>query len=191
MHHLFAQVVLWAAETAEEPSGIDLILPATEELIAGIIAFAIVFVGFWFLVRPKMSEMLAARQQAIAGQLAHAEEAKSEAESLLEDYRTQLAQARQEANEIVEQARQQAEAVRADVLAKADAEAAERRRRAEEEIAAERERLASSLQTAFTEFSLDVAQKAVKGTVDAEAQRRLIDATIAEMGGLRLDRERG
>jgi F-type H+-transporting ATPase subunit b len=179
-----AQAVYLAAEDA--PEGIDLILPATEELIAGIVAFAIVFLGFWFLIRPKMSAMLEARQQAITGQLTHAEEVKTEAESLLNDYRQQLAEARTEANRIVEEAREQAETVRSDIVTKAEAEADERRRRAEEEIAAERDRLAGALQVRFRDLSLEVAQKAVRESVDRETQQRLIDAAIDDIGGLRL-----
>ncbi len=189
MQHLFAQVVYLAA-AEEEPEGIDLVLPEFNELIAGIIAFGIVFLAVWLWARPAIKRALEARQQAIAGQLTHAEEAKAEAESLLEDYRRQLAQAREEANRIVEEARRQAETVRADIVAKADVEADERRRRADEEIAAERARLASVLQNQFRDFSLELAQRAVAQSVDREAQLRLIDATIADIGGLRLSKDR-
>lgn len=188
MLNLLAQAVYWAAAEGEEPEGIDLVLPELNELIAGVIAFAIVFTAIWVWARPAIKRALEARQQAIAGQLAHAEEAKAEAESLLEDYRRQLAEARDRANQIVEEARQQAETVRADLLAKAEHEAAERRRRADEEIAAERERLASSLQDEFRDFSLELAQKVVRQTVDRDAQLAIIDSTIAEIGGLRLSK---
>jgi F-type H+-transporting ATPase subunit b len=190
MLNLFGQVVYLAAE-GEEPEGIDLVIPEFNELIAGIIAFGIVFGAIWIWARPAIRRMLENRQQAIAGRLAHAEEAKAEAESLLEDYRRQLARAREEANRIVEEARTQAEGVRADVLAKADAEVAERRRRADEEIASERERLATALQDQFRDFSLDIAQRAVRNTVDREAQLAMIESTIAEIGGLRPSREQG
>ena len=44
MINLLAQVAYWAAEEGEAPpEGIDLVIPAIEELIAGIIAFGIVF----------------------------------------------------------------------------------------------------------------------------------------------------
>ena len=186
MLNLFAQVVYLAAAEGEEPEGIDLVIPEINELIGGVIAFAIVFAAVWIWGRPAIRRALENRQQAIAGQLEHAEEAKAEAQSLLEDYRQQLARAREEANRIVEQARHQAEGVRADLLAKAEAEAAERRRRADEEISAERERLAASLQDQFRDFSLEVAQRAVRQTIDRDAQLAIIDSTISEIGGLSL-----
>jgi F-type H+-transporting ATPase subunit b len=184
MLNLFAQVVYLAAE--EEPEGIDLVIPEMNELIGGIIAFGIVFAAVWIWARPAIARALEARQQAIAGQLTHAEEAKAEAESLLEDYRRQLAQAREEANRIVEEARRQAEAVKADIVAKAQAEVAEQRRRADEEIDAEWSRLSAALQDRFKDFSLELAQRAVRQTVDRDAQKALIDAAIADIGTLRL-----
>ena len=42
MQYVLAQVIYLAAE-AEEPEGIDLVIPEMNELIAGIIAFSIVF----------------------------------------------------------------------------------------------------------------------------------------------------
>ena len=68
-------------------------LPHPEELIAGILAFLIVFFFVWRRALPTISKTLEARQQAISGQLADAEESKREAESLLADYRAQLAEA--------------------------------------------------------------------------------------------------
>ena len=58
MINLLAQVAYWAAEEGEAPpEGIDLVIPAIEELIAGIIAFGIVFllVGSMLTPRPGRS----------------------------------------------------------------------------------------------------------------------------------------
>ncbi len=79
-------------EVAKESSGIDLLLPETSELIAGFIAFSIIFVFVWKWVLPAANKVLAARQEAITGQLQEAEAAKQEAGSLLEDYKKQLSQ---------------------------------------------------------------------------------------------------
>src|SRR3989304_3055556 len=116
VYQLFAPLVLLAQveETTpvDEPSGIDLLLPPTSELIAGLIAFVIIFAFVWRWVLPAGNRTLEARQQAITGQLTAAEEAKREAESLLADYKAQLAKARDEANRIVEEARSTGETLR-------------------------------------------------------------------------------
>jgi len=168
-------------EIAEEPSGLDLVLPEINELIAGVIAFAIVFVAVWVWLRPKISETLAARQEAITGQLTAAETTKHEAESLLMDYKQQLAKAREEANRIVDEARQSAEALRADVVGKAEAEAGEIVRKAREEAAAERQRATAAIRDEVAALSLDLARRVVTESVDASAQKKLVDRYIAEL----------
>jgi F-type H+-transporting ATPase subunit b len=170
---------------AEEPSGLDLVLPEINELIAGVIAFAIVFIAVWVWLRPKISETLEARQEAITGQLTADEATKHEAESLLMDYKQQLAKAREEANRIVEEARQSAEALRSDVVGKAEAEAEAIVRKAREEAAAERERAASAIRDEVAALSLDLARRVVGDSVDASAQKKLVDRYISELEELK------
>lgn len=184
MFNLLAQVVYLAADEEAPPEGIDLVIPEFEELIAGIIAFAIVFILIWWKVRPAIAETLAARQEAITGQLTEAETAKQEAESLLDDYRTQLSQAKDEANRIVDDARQAADALRGDLVGKAEAEAESIRGKARDDAAAEKERAAAEIRDEVASLSLDLAQKVVAGTVDESAQQSLVDQYIADLGGL-------
>ncbi len=181
---LFAQIVL-AVEEGEEPEGIDLLIPEIPELVAGIVAFSVVFFFVWRYALPALNRTLEARQQAIAGQIAEAEQAKAEAQSLLTDYQQQLADARSEANRIVDEARAQGEQLRADIVAKAETEADELRRRAREEAAAERSRAEAELRREVASLSLDVAEKVVAGGIDRDAQRALVDRYIDELQGLR------
>ena len=182
MLNLLAGVVVLAAE--EEPEGIDLVIPAFEELIAGIIAFAIVFILVWWKVRPAIAETLAARQEAITGQLTEAEKAKQEAQGLLENYQQQLSQAKDEANQIVDDARQSAEALRSDLVGKAEAEADSIKSRAREEAEAEKERAAAQIRDEVAALSLTLAEKVVGDSVDADAQRALVDRYIDELDDL-------
>lgn len=180
------QATLASEETpAEEPSGIDLVLPEINELIAGIIAFSIVFVVVWVWARPAIARTLTARQDAITGQLKAAESTKLEAESLLTDYKHQVAGARDEANRIVEGARRSAEVLRTETVARANAEAADIVRKAREEAAGERDRAAAAIRTEVAALSLAVAEKAVAGAVDAKAHQKLVEQYIAELGALR------
>lgn len=184
MINLLAQVVYWAAEEGEAPEGIDLVIPAFEELIAGIIAFAIVFILIWWKVRPAIAETLAARQAAITGQLTEAEKAKQEAESLRKDYQQQLAKAKEEANKIVEDAKGAAESVKADIVAKAEAEAAGVVAKARDEAAAEKERVAGQLRDEVMSLSMALTQKVVAGGIDEKAQKRLVEQFIDDVGEL-------
>jgi F-type H+-transporting ATPase subunit b len=184
MLNLYATVAYLAAEGGDEPEGIDLVLPATDELIIGIIAFGIVFFAVWRWLLPSIQRSLDARRDAITGQLTEAEGAKAEAESLLADYRQQLAEARTEANRIVEEARRSAESVKGDIVAKAEAEASEITRKAREDATAEKERATAAIRNEVAALSVAMAQKAVAGTIDEGAQRALVDRYLADLDGM-------
>jgi F-type H+-transporting ATPase subunit b len=178
---LFASLVL-AAE--EEASGSDLLIPDVRELFAAVIAFGIVFFFIWKYAIPAFNEILEKRQAAVKGSLEAAEAAKVEAESLREDYRQQLAGARDEASRLVEEARQVGEVARADILAKAQVEVTDIKDRASGELDAERSRVAGQLRSQVAGLSLDVAEKVVGRSLDRAAQQELVDQFIDELGGV-------
>jgi len=172
--------LLLAAE--EEPSGTDLLLPDSKELIAGIIAFAIIFFFIWRFAAPGFSEMLENRRNAVKGDLEAAEAAKSEAQSLLDDYKQQLADARSEASRIIDEARESADTMKADIIAKAEADAADIRSKAQTDVAGERERAQAALRSEVAGLSLDVAEKVVGSSLDRGASQALVDQFIDELG---------
>lgn len=172
------------SEEGTEESGAALLLPATEELIAGIIAFSIVFFFVWKWGIPVLNTALEARQQAINSQLEAAEAAKVEAESLLADYERQVANAKAEATQIVEDARGAADEVKTGIVERAEAEAEQIKERAQDELLAERERVAGELRRQVADLSLDVAERVVGLSLDDESQRELVDRYIDELGGV-------
>lgn len=181
MQLLTALAVLAQEEGEEASSGISLVLPHPEELIAGILAFAIVFFFVWRWALPTINKTLEARQQAITGQLTEAEEAKREAESLLADYKSQLAEAKSEGNRIIEEARVAAEQLRADVVAKADEEASQTLAKAREEATTEKVRALADARREVGEISVGLAEKIVGESLDAKTQQALIDRYLADL----------
>jgi F-type H+-transporting ATPase subunit b len=176
--------VATSGEVAEESGGAGLLLPAPEELIAGLIAFAIIFFVVWKYALPTLKATLQARQDAIRGELVAAERAKDEAASLLEDYRAQIAGAKDEAAQIVADAREAGEAVKADIITRAEAEAEAIKVRGAEEVASDRARAAGELKRQVAELSIDVAERVVGSTIDEDRQRELVDRYIDELGGV-------
>src|SRR5262245_27610912 len=134
-------------------SGKQLLYPKLSELVLGAIAFAILFVFMAKWVFPRLNKLLEERRQKIQGDLEKAEQARTEADELLVDYRQQLAGAREEANRVIEEARQTAEAMRRDLMAKAEQEYQAVVGRAQEEIRAERDRVFQELKTQVGELS--------------------------------------
>jgi len=188
MLYTLASVLILAAEGAEGAeeggSGSDLLIPAIDELIAGIIAFAVIFFVIWKWALPALTQTRDKRSIEIKGRLEAAEEARQQAETLRKDYEDHLAQARDEANRIVEAARQSGESARKDILAKAETEADSIKERAQAELQGERERVAGQLRSRVAGLSLDVAERVVGQSMDRDAQQALVEQFIDELGGV-------
>ena len=173
-----------SVEPEEEVSGIQLLLPHPDELVAGLIAFVIVFFFVWKWAVPSLNKTLEARQQAIRSDYEAAEAAKVEAQSLLGDYQEQLVGAKNEAAGIVDEARTAGDQVKADILARAETEAEKIKERAQGDIAGERERISGDLRRQVADLSIGVAEKVVGGSLDDDRQRQLVDRYIDELGGV-------
>ena len=169
------------AQAEEEREGIDLILPAVDELVWGIICFAIVAVVLSRIAFPALRATIEKREQTIQSNLEEAEKARNDAQKQLDEYRKQLADARSESNRIIEDARQSAEQVRKDLTAKAEAEAEQIVARAQEQIEAERNRTVTELQSTIADLSIQLAEKVVGRSLDGGSQKELVDAYIKEV----------
>jgi F-type H+-transporting ATPase subunit b len=171
-------------EHAEEPTGLDLILPATPELVGGALAFAIVATLLIKKAFPKIREGLQAREDLIRGNLEAAEAAKAEGQTALAEYNKQIGDARAEGNRIIEDARTQAEEVRKGILDKAKEEAEGITARATEQIEAERTRTLQELQGTIAQLSIELAEKVVGRSLNDQSQREFVDAYIKEVAGM-------
>jgi len=178
--HSLALSIVVAAETAANDKK-DL-YPKLSELVVAALGFAIVFFFMWKWVLPRVNQILEARRQKIQGDLERAEQTRSEADLLLDDYRERLSGVREESNRIIEEARQTAESMRRDMQKRAEDEAAAIIARAQEEIRGERDRVFEELKSQVGELSLQLAGRMVGESLDSERQLRLVDQYIRELG---------
>jgi F-type H+-transporting ATPase subunit b len=163
-------------------SSTKLVLPATNELIWGTIAFVLFLLVLWRAgVWRRLAQALDERSRRIRSDLERAEQARKEAEEVLERYRQQLEEAREEARRIVEEARQSAEQSRKDILARAQEDADRIIEGARREIQAERDRAARELRREVGALAVRVAERVVGAELNGDRQRRLIDDYIAEL----------
>jgi F-type H+-transporting ATPase subunit b len=164
--------------------GKDLLYPKLSELILGAVAFFILFGFMYKWVVPRANQMLEARRQKIQGDMEKAEESKADAEKLLEDYRSRLSGARDDANRIIEEARKTAESMQRDLRQKAEEEAQATVARAQEEIRAERDRVFQELRAQVGELSVELAARVVGQSLDKKRHLKLVDDYIEELGAL-------
>ena len=178
---MFATLLLAATEVSVKAK--NPILPEGKEILWAAIAFVIVFSLLAWKAWPAIRAALKARQDKISEDLEKAEAARMEAETSLEDYKRQLAEARNDASRIIEEARLQAEGVRQERIAAVEGEIAELRARAAEDIRLATQRAMSDLQGRVAELSIELAEKVVERNLDRQTQTALIESYINQVNG--------
>lgn len=142
--------------------------------------FILVWILARFAFKPLVSMMLE-RKERIAKDLADAQAARNEAEQFKADYAAQIANARQEAQQIVEKAVQQAEATTREQLAAAREQIEHEKERARQDIVNERDRAMNNLRNEVISLSVAMATKVVAKDMDSETNTKLIEDAIAKL----------
>ena len=158
------------------------IFPEVNEIIWGGLSFLALFLLLAKFGFPAIKKSMEDRTAQIQGDLDAAASAKAEQQAVLDRYNSQLADAKAEAARIIEEARQSADSVRKDLIARAETEANELRQRNAEQLTAERERLMGEVQGQVATLAIELAERVVEGNLDRDAQLRLIDSYIANVG---------
>ena len=130
---------------------------------------------------PAILKAVEEREQRIQAQLDAAAKANAEAQRLLADYQSQVANARSEAQEIVASGRQAGEKLRDEIVAKGRAEQEELLARARREIQIEKERAMADLRKEAVDLSIAAASKVIEKNLDNESDRRLVQAYLDSM----------
>ena len=160
----------------------NLILPATNEIIWGGLAFVVLLLVMWKYALPPVRNLMKQREDRIRDDLERAEQARTEAEGELANYRRQVADARNEAARIIEEARQSADEVKRQIQSQAEADAADIRARAQEDIRLATERAQADLQGRVAELSIELAEKIVERNLDRDTQLALVESYIGQVG---------
>jgi F-type H+-transporting ATPase subunit b len=150
------------------------LVPTWQELIIGTICFILVFGVLAKVLMPRIQQTLAQRTDQIEGGLARAEEAQTEAQQLLEQYRQQLAEARHEAARLREEAREQGAQIIAEMREQAQAEARRITESAQAQIEAER-------QQALTALRAEASRIVGESLTDYARQGRMVDRFLDEL----------
>ncbi|MGW1066458.1 F0F1 ATP synthase subunit B [Streptomyces aureus] len=172
-----SQLLILAAEETENP-----LVPPIPELVIGLLAFVIVF-GFlaWKLL-PNINKVLEQRREAIEGGIEKAEAAQTEAQSVLEQYKAQLAEARHEAARLRQDAQEQGATLIAEMRAEGQRQRDEIVAAGHTQIEADRKAAAQSLRQDVGTLATDLAGKLVGESLEDHArQSRVIDRFLSEL----------
>jgi F-type H+-transporting ATPase subunit b len=157
--------------------GIDPIL-----IVVYIINFFIVLFVLQRLAYKPVQEMLAKRQREIDRGLSAAEEAQQQAAQQRAEFEQELTKARQSSQEEARKAAEATEKMRQDILDAARKEAEEIKVRARDEAEQERQQVMADLQQHAAELAMRITTKVIGEAVDQNAQRKLVDKFLADLG---------
>lgn len=166
-----------AAAEATNPIG----LPLGEVIIAAI-AFALLVWVLAKFVWPMFEKAYAERTSAIEGGIQKAEQAQNEAKAALEQYRQQLAGAREEAAKIREDARAQAQAIKDDMVAAAKSESERIAAAGRTQLESQRSQIVAELRGDLGRLSVDLAGKVVGESLQDDAlKHRTVERFLADL----------
>lgn len=134
-----------------------------------------------FLFKPVLG-MIEKRKGVIEGALSDADRSRADAEKLKSQYESSLKDAKQESFQIVSEAKDRAQVQYNQIIEKANADASQIVKQANAAAQADREKLLKDAQGELAAVALAAASKLLGTTVDAETNKDMLDAFLAEAG---------
>jgi F-type H+-transporting ATPase subunit b len=150
-------------------------------IIWTIITFVIVLMILRWAAWKPLVGALAAREEKIRSSLEQAEQARQQAQALLEEHRKAVAAAEDQVQRILTEGRTLADKQRVEINEKAQASARHLLAQAKEEIQREKDAALQQLRTEVADLAIGVAGKILDKNLDTPAQRSLADAAIREI----------
>ena len=158
------------------------LVPPIPELVVGLLAFAIVFGFLAKKLLPNINKVLDERREAIEGGIEKAEATQVEAQQTLDQYKTQLEEARHEAARLRAEATEQGAALIAEMRAEGQRQREEIIAAGHTQIEADRKQAAQTLRQDVGKLATDLAGKLVGESLDDHArQSRTIDRFLDEL----------
>jgi F-type H+-transporting ATPase subunit b len=146
-----------------------------------IITFLIVLMILRWVAWKPLLAALSAREEKIRASIEQAEQARQQAQALLEEHRRQLAAAEEQVQRLLSEGRVLAERQRAETAEKANVSARHTVAQAKEEIQREKDAALVQLRTEVADLVIGAASKVLDKNLDTPAQRSLADAAIREI----------
>jgi F-type H+-transporting ATPase subunit b len=182
---LLGQIIPLAAEAAEhggeESGGSFLVSPGLGLMIWTLVLFLITM---WVLSKvafPKIQEALDKRAKMISESIDAAERQRRESDDLLAEYRARLAEAREQADDIMARARKSAETAEAEAAAAGKEKREELVEAAKRDIEAETRRSLDQIRQEVADLTVLATERVTRKSLNAEDQKRLVEEALSEV----------
>lgn len=170
-----------AAEHGEESGGSFLVSPGLGLMIWTLVLFLITM---WVLSKvafPKIQEALDKRAATIAESIDAAERQRKESDELLSEYRARLAEAREQADDIMVRARKSAETAEAEAAAAGKEKREELVGAAKRDIEAETRRSLDQIRQEVADLTVLATERVTRKSLNDEDQKRLVEEALSEV----------
>jgi F-type H+-transporting ATPase subunit b len=168
-----------AAEKSE--GGSFLVSPGLGLMIWTLVLFLITM---WVLSKvafPKIQEALDRRANAISESIEAAERQRKESDELLAEYRARLAEAREQADDIMARARKSAETAEAEAAAAGREKREELVEAAKRDIEAETRRSLDQIRQEVADLTVLATERVTRKSLSPDDQKRLVEEALAEV----------
>jgi F-type H+-transporting ATPase subunit b len=171
-----------AAESGgEESGGSFLVSPGLGLMIWTLVLFGITM---WVLSKvafPKIQEALDKRANAISESIEAAERQRKESDELLTEYRARLAEAREQADDIMARARKSAETAEAEAAAAGREKREELVEAAKRDIEAETRRSLDQIRQEVADLTVLATERVTRKSLNPDDQKRLVEEALSEV----------
>jgi F-type H+-transporting ATPase subunit b len=162
------------------------------KVIPGLMIWTVVFFFVVFFVLRKfafgpLQNMLDQRRDSIRQSVEAADQARAEAQLLLEEHRKLIAEARGQGEAILAEARKTRDSMEQRMREETEAERQRRLEETRKEIAAETARALQQIRAEVADLTLEAASRVVGRTLDAKRDQELIEEAIAGLDFSRLE----
>ena len=177
----YIAAVPMAAEKASEEGGSFLVSPGLGLMIWTLVLFLFTM---WVLSKvafPKIQEALDKRAEAISESINAAERQRKESDELLTEYRARLAEAREQADDIMARARKSAETAEAEAATAGKEKREELVTAAKRDIEAETRRSLDQIRQEVADLTVLATERVTRKSLNDEDQKRLVEEALSEV----------
>ncbi|HAN73268.1 MAG TPA: ATP synthase F0 subunit B [Planktothrix sp. UBA8407] len=171
-------VLLLATEAGSRGVGLNTNIFETNLINLAILIGVLVYFGRGFL-----GKILNERRSAIEEAIKEAEQRQQQAQASLAEQQQKLTAAQTDAQRILAEAEERAKTVRDSILAKAAEDVERMKATASAELDSDRERVISQLRSQIATQAIERAESQLKQHLNDNIQERLIDQSLALLGG--------
>src|ERR1051326_767470 len=143
-----------------------------------IITFVLLLVVLRGIAWKPLLAALGRREELVRSSIERAEQAKNEAEQLLDRHKKQLAEAEAEVQRILSEGRSFGDKLKDEIVAKANQQSRRMIEQAQQEIERDKDAALAQLRTEVAHLAIEAAEKILEETLDETKPRRIIDSYL-------------